>query len=683
MIRFKITLFCIALSTTSFVLSQDFKFGKVSKEELSEKVHPLDSSASASVLYRSRKVRFNYIQGVGFKVMTEVHQRVKIYTKEGFDHATISQLLYKNDSDIEFVTGLKAYTYNLENGKIEKSKMEKSAVFKTSRSKYRDEEKFTLPNVKEGSVIEYEYEISSPFYAYIDEIDLQYDIPIKKQQIAIEIPEYFMFKPLMKGYLPIAPKFGIKNGTINYTTKNRSNRYTASSNFNSGTVNFKIHTANYDMDNVPALKEEPYVNAMDNYRSGVKYELQYVQFPDEPRESFSTTWEDVIKKIYKSDSFGDQLKSGKYFKDDLEKLMAATSSESELIAAIFLHVQHRMNWNEFYGYGADKGVKKAYEERSGNIGDINLILTSMLQEAGLNANPVLVSTRDHGVPMFPTREGFNYVIASVEMNDGTVLLDATNKYTKPNLLPTRALNWYGKMIKKDGTSKTLNLIPKRVSRESVNMSVVLESNGDIKGKERKTYTDYDGYSFRNRFAAADEDDYLEKLENKYGGMEITDYGIKNKKTVGKPVMESFAFNLEGQADVIGDNIYFAPMFHLALTENPFKQEERNYPIDFTYPWQEKYVMNITLPEGYRLTSKPENMNMALIDKLGGFKYQIIDNGNSLQVMVDMKINEAVVSANYYPDLKELFKNIVEKQSEKLVLSKISSDGTAESPGKGR
>jgi len=471
MMRLNITLFCFIFSTSTLVFGQDFKFGKVSKEELEEKVYEKDSSTSAAVLYRKQSIRFNYIQGAGFKVHTEVYERIKIYNKDGFDYATVSQLLYKGKNDKESISGLKAYTYYLEEDKVVKSKMEKSAVFSTVVNKYRNEEKFTLPNIKEGCVIEYQYQVTSPFYYSIDEIDLQYDIPIKKQEISIATPEYFVFKPLMKGYLPVSPKFGKKQGKINYTTKNRNNQYTASTSFNARTINYQINTSSYEMQNVPALKEEVHVNHMDNYRSSVNYELQYVQFPEEPRESYSTTWEDVIKKIYESDSFGGQLKSGRYFKEDLEQLVSTTSSEPELAAAIFLYVQKRMNWNNMYGYHVDKGVKTAYKEQSGNIADINLILTSMLQEAGLKANPVLVSTRSHGVPLFPTREGFNYVITAVEVDGGTILLDASNKYTEPNLLPTRALNWHGKMIRKDGTSTTLNLIPKKISKEIINLSL--------------------------------------------------------------------------------------------------------------------------------------------------------------------------------------------------------------------
>ena len=240
-----------------------------------------------------------------------------------------------------------------------------------------------------------------------------------------------------------------------------------------------------------------------------------------------------------------------------------------------------------------------------------------------------------------------------------------------------------KIKKNDGTFNTLNLIPSKTSAENTRMSVQLMANGKIEGKLRKTHSDYNAYVFRNNYGSVNEDDYLEKLENKNEGKEISDYQIKNKNTLGKAVMESFAFNLDNQADVVGDKIYFSPLCHLAMDENPFKLEERNYPIDFTYPWQDRYVMNIILPDGYEVTSKPEDINLALADNKGGFKYKIVENGKSLQVMVDLKINQAVMSQEYYGAIKELFKNSVEKQTEKVILSKISSNGTADSTGKGR
>ncbi|MBU2948987.1 DUF3857 domain-containing protein [Zobellia uliginosa] len=685
MIQLRAAVLLVLLAISFSGKAQDFKFGKVSKEELQETYNPSDSSAAATVLYRNKSIRFNYNQSMGFSVSTYVFERIKIYDKEGFDYATVSQSLYKNNNDVESISGLKAYTYILENGKVEKNKMEKSAVFTLELNKYRNQQKFTLPKIKEGCVIEYEYKITSPFYYSIDEIALQYDIPIKKQEISIATPEYFSFKANMKGYLNVNPKYGVKSGKIDFTNKSRNNGGwgVTSTTYSNQSIEYKVNTSEYNMTDVPALKEEPFVNDMNNYRSSINYELQYTRFPQQLQENYATTWESVIKKIYESESFGAQLKSSKYFKDDLETLQIATSSPIELMGAIFSHVQGRMNWNNIYGYYVDKGVKTAYKEQTGNIADINLMLTAMLQEAGLCASPVLVSTRSHGVPLSPTREGFNYVIASVEIDGNLILLDATNKYTRPNLLPTRALNWFGKKIQKDGSIVSVNLFPKNLSEERVQLSVDLKENGSITGKVRHANVDYNAYLFRNKYTNSVEDDYLEKLENKNNGMEISDYTIKNKGSIGKPVLESYSFSLDNQADVVGDKIYFSPLFHLAMKENPFKLEEREYPIDFSFPWREKYTVNITIPEGYEITSLPASANMTMVDKIGGFQYQVLDNGTAVQLRVDVKINQAVISANYYNGLKELFKNIVEKQTEKVVLSKITSNGTTESSGKGR
>ncbi|MGB7395480.1 MAG: DUF3857 domain-containing transglutaminase family protein, partial [Pricia sp.] len=642
--------------------------------------HPHDPSVPAAVLYRDVNVRFSYQESRGFQIVTAVHERVKIYSKEGFDYATVTEKLYKNGSDRESLLGLKAYTYSLANGEIAEHKLNKSNVFSTNAHAYYDEEKFTLPNVQEGSVIEYEYRKSSPFFS-IDEIDLQYDIPIKRQTVTIAVPEYFYFKPNMKGYLPVAPKYKSSTGKITFHQKRRSQASGLSArqtSYSSSNVTYRIDESIYDMVDVPALNGEPYVNDMDNYRSAVNYELQYTQFPQSPREDYAGTWEKVIKTIYDSQGFGDQLNHTRYFRDDMESLLAGKTDESEKIMAIFRFVQQRMNWNGLGGYYTDKGVKDAYDERSGNIADINLMLVAMLREAGLVAKPVLISTRDNGVPIYPTREGFNYVAASVEMGGETVLLDATDKFSDLGLLPTRALNWFGKIVGDDHSFESISLFPTKPSRETVMMSAELKADGSLLGKMRNSYADYKAFSFRNENADLSEEDYLDKLENNHDGMEITEYSVQGKKDIGRPIMENIEFQLENQADVIGDNIYFSPLFQLALTQNPFTLEERIYPIDFVYPWQDRYMISIAIPAGYEISSKPEDINLMLRDNMGSFMYQTVEKVGSLQVLVDFKINSAVFSSQYYPEIKELFKKVVEKETEKVVLSKIASDGHSDS-----
>ncbi|QLG44426.1 DUF3857 domain-containing protein [Costertonia aggregata] len=672
MMKYKEILYMPFLFFTFLVVGQNHKFGKVSKEELLEKFYKKDSSAVAAVLYRNVSVSYDYVKSSGFQIITEIHERVKIYDKNGFDYATVEEKLYLSNKDNESFSGLKAYTYNWEGNEIVKSKLKSSDAFSEKTSKYYKEEKFTMPNVKEGSVIEYQYKIVSPFSYSIDEIVLQYDIPISKQEIRIVIPEYYSFKTNMKGYLSVMPKNSIKQGKINFQTKSREqNGFGATtSSFSSNSIDYTENVTEILMVDVPALKDEPYVNNMNNYRSSINYEIQYVKFPNSSGKSYTTNWEKVVKTIYDSDNFGKQLHTTKYFKDDLETVLAQYSDNGEKINAIFSYVKSHMNWNGYIGKYTDEGVKEAYKKRTGSTADINLMLVAMLKEAGFKANPVLTSTRDNGVPLFPTREGFNYVLAMVEYNGKNMLLDACNKYTEPNLLPIRTINWSGRVIDEDGSSLIVPLVPKKPSKRITAMSVTLKDNGNLEGKQREILTFYNAYLFRNNNKDISEDSYLEKKENRNNGMEISNYAIDNKEVLGKSIIETFDFYVESQADVIGEKIFFSPLFFHTENENPFKLEERNYPIDFVFPWEEKYTVNIKIPVGYKVSSMPENTKVMLPENMGMFTYQIIEKTNMLQVVVDTKLNQAVIPVHGYASLKEFYKKIVEKETEKVVLSKI-------------
>ena len=123
-------------------------------------------------------------------------------------------------------------------------------------------------------------------------------------------------------------------------------------------------------------------------------------------------------------------------------------------------------------------------------------------------------------------------------------------------------------------------------------------------------------------------------------------------------------------DVVSDKLYFSPFFHMVTDENPFKLEKREYPVDFGFPWTDKYVINIAIPEGYKVESLPTPMALALPKNLGSFKYQIQENGPSISVTASVAVNAAIISPVDYEALKEFYRQMVEKETEKVVLSKI-------------
>src|SRR5690606_9221422 len=168
------TTLIVCMTIVCFVtvsVAQNYKFGKVSEEEILQKQHPEDPTAAAAILYRETSTEFQYDQDSGWYLVMDYFERVKIYKKEGFEWATKEIDLYQSGSaSKDEISGLKAYTYNLgANNKIEEIKLRNENIFEEKTSKYLHKTKFTMPDIREGSVIEYKYTIKSPYISNIDE----------------------------------------------------------------------------------------------------------------------------------------------------------------------------------------------------------------------------------------------------------------------------------------------------------------------------------------------------------------------------------------------------------------------------------------------------------------------------------------------------------------------------------
>ena len=633
--------------TLQFVNAQQVKFGKVTKEELLEKEYAPDRSANAAILYKNQNTYFLTTNGVN-SLVTEIHERIKIYNKEGFEHATKTINLFKTRYDDELIRKIKAVTYNLKDGKIVEDKLDKDQIFKTEASYNFDQVKFTMPNVQEGSVIEFSYVIKSPFIWNIDEFQFQYDIPVKQMIAELRTPKGFHFKQTPKGYYNVFPK----------TSTNRDNR-----------IGMDVVINRYHATQVPAMKEELYVDNIDNYRSGVMFELVYVDIPGYYK-SFSQSWGDVAKTIGNSDDYKNKLDKTRSFDDELDALIAGKGTQIDKMKAIYKHVKNTITWNGRDGKYFQYGLKKALKEKKGNAADINLLLVAMLRYAGIDANPVVISTKENAIPFFPTLDRLNYVIAYAKIDDKQYFLDATEEFSDINVLPVKDYNWKGMLIDNNKMVwQQIDVISPKQSNKIYSLNLKLNEDGSCEGTYNSRFDKHSALAFRKNFKNTELDSYLSSLEEQFSGIEIDGHMVKNADVYEGPVSESFEFYDDYAADVIDEKLYFEPLGFMRMEENPFKSEERMYPIDFGYPFKDTYMVNINIPEGYMVESKPEHIVVKLPNNLGMFKYMLSENGSKINVLVNFEINRAILSADMYPILREFFKQIIAKESEKVVLAK--------------
>lgn len=667
----KLLFVLLLLVSFSKINAQNFELGKVSIEELQEKVHPTDTAAVAAILFEKGDVDFEYNQDEGFIMVTQVKTRIKIYKKEGYDWANKKVSYYIGGSSKENISFSDAITYNLVNGKIEKTKLKSDGEFDEKVNRYWGQKKIAMPNVKEGSVIEYRYKIRSGRFGELTEWSFQSSIPVNYSEFKTFIPEYFVYKPNMKGF--ISPKISVekKNKSISYSYREKiqpGGTFNASS--SQEKLEFEETKTTYSAQNMPAMKDEAYVNNIGNYTTSVSHELSIIRYPNQPFRTFSTDWNAVVKTIYDYEDFGPELNKTGYFEEDLKGVIAGLNTSEERISAILNYVKATVKWNDYTGYSCNDGVKTAYKNKTGNIAEINLMLTAMLRHAGLTANPVLVSTRSNGIALFPNRGAFNYVIAAVETSNGLVLLDASDKFSTPNVLPFRALNWIGRLIRKDGTSQEVDLMPKVASNDAVTMNYAIDENGKVSGKLRRQRTDHNAMIFRKNIEDEKEETYLEKLENDNNKIEVIEYSRANEKDVKMPVVETFSYTGSDLCEIIGGKIYVNPLLFYTQEANPFKQENREYPVDYGFPFMDKYAVNIQIPEGYKVEVLPASSVLAMEDNLGNFKFMTSQNGNTIQLSAMVQMNSAIISSEYYPTLKEFYQKMIDKQNEKIILTKI-------------
>jgi hypothetical protein len=657
-----------ALIFPALVLAQDYELGKVTIQELNQKQHATDTSAVAAIIFNKGKTYFDFVESSHFVLVTEVEAKIKIYKKEGLDWANKEIAYYIGGDEDENVFINKATTYNLVNGKIEKTKLNDEGEFKDNINKFWASKKFTMPNVKEGSIIEYKYTIKSPYFSNLQDWKFQQIIPVDYSEYKTIIPEYYSYNYFSKGSIKLNVNKEAKYRTIDILDQTSYSKRTGSMR-QADRISLSENVTIIDAKNVPALIEEDYTNNIENYLSSIQYQLASKQFPNELIKMYSETWEDVAKHINENSDFGEELKKDNYFENDYITLISGKELNNEAkITAIYNYVKNHYKWNEMNGIYTDVGVSKAYKEKVGNVAEINFTLIAMLRKAGFNAHPILLTTRSQPINLYPTTTAFNYVICGIEVGEKITFLDATDKNLKLDVLPTRALNYIGRLVRQNGTSLEIDLSPKLHSKNSVMIFASID-NQTIKGNIKEILTENRAYNFRDKNSSISEDTYLENIEKSMPGFEITEYKSENKTNESEPLKEDYNFTASNEIEVINDKLFFKPLLFFAIDENPFKQEKRDYPIDFRYPMHDSYTITYNLPLGYVVESMPEKISIATEDNLASFTFLIGNMGNKVQIVSNFYINAPLIPSDYYDSLKTFFNQVFLKMNEKIVLKK--------------
>ena len=648
------------------------KFGKELMEQLHMTSCSIDSSAHAVVLFDNGESNIKYDKAKGrFYVEIKRHTRIKILDKEGLGWADFSIPLYKSKNSREKLEIIKGTTYNLKNGKVVKTKLSRKAQFSEEVSDKLTLAKFTMPQVKVGSVVEFSYLVKSDFAYTLQHWEFQTSIPTLVSNYKVTIPEYYKYNQRMSGYEMLETEVQTSRETITFQNISAPNGL-GKRDVSYNDVHYKTEIHNFYGYNIPKLRNEPFTDNVRNYQSRIDFELQYTEFPNTARKLYASNWDSSTKELIESRNFGKEIDGARFLTEDIQSIIKELTDSNEKLLAVFSHIQGKIKWNDQYRLWTDKGIRKAYIDGYGNSAEVNLCLVASLKAAGFDAFPIALSTRSAGLihQWEVSLSKLNHVIAGVQMENRIVTLDATNSFSAPNILPLECLNGSARIID-ERRADWINLNPTSHSRSYDYLTLSISENNEVYGSVNQRFHNHSALSLYNTLIGDDDYDKLRgTLTKRYNN------GAVDSIDVFQTVLPSPVINVKYNATIsesviyAGDLIYLSPGVGLLRDSNPFVSPTRKLPINFHYPFIENQVFVYNIPEGYSIQDLPENTSFQMLDGSGIYSYKVETNDQQLTIAVNLVINKILFIPSDYNEIREFFEMLVTKNREKVVFKKI-------------
>jgi len=612
-----------------------------------------DTTANAVVIYEYGNTVVEN-KGGNIHLKTTVYKKIKILNKNGEKHATVSILLYNNSKDDleEKVKHLKAITYNINEPSVS---LNPKHIYTTLINENQKEITFTFPNIKAGSVLEYQYDLYSDYFFTFSGWSFQSDIPKVKSEFHASIPGNWNYNRRLKGLLQLS-----KNEAILEKNCFHLRNYSAD-----------CEKLTYAMEDIPAFVEEnEYSTTKNNYLAKIKFELAEIHYFDGTSKKYTTSWKETDKRLKNDENLGKQLKNKAFFSKNIPSKLFTIQDNLSRCKFIYKHIQNHYSLDEDNpSIFRNIHVKKAYKNTFGNFSEINLALISALNAAEIDAKIMVLGTRKKGFPtkLHPVMTDFNYLVAAVTINNKIYLLDASDKLLPFNMVPFEVLNSYGRVLDFENESYWQEIAPQIKTYERINATLSMDEDGLLNGSVKKIYNGYFSKFKKETIKNQSKENYISDLENENSNLEIISYNNEAIEELDKPFIENFEVEVKA-TELIGDKIYLNPFID-KYSKNPFQLEKRNYPVNFGYKINEMYMVKINIPENYIVNKTPADIAFRLPNKGGLFTVSYKKSGSVIIVFTKIKLNKTIYPTNEYVYLKEFFNQIIKTQNSLIVLEK--------------
>jgi hypothetical protein len=640
-------------SRTAFARQQspgvNIAWGEITAEELRDTSNAGDQNATAVILYEKGYVTFDE----EFRLVYNFHRRVKILTAAGYSFGTIAIPFNDEVQDVDDLEGL---TMALDaGGNVARIKLKGDDIFEEDLGNSIKRIKFTLPSLAAGCIIEYRYTMRSKNPHYFPNWNFQDSEPTRWSEFDVEIPGVF-------GYAYVSSP-GFHKFAVEASENQKKGFKTAY-----GMQIVDVARSHWVMKDAPAVREEEYMTTSDDYLAKVTFQLAQVQWPGEMPVQVLQTWEKLIEGLNDYDRFGGAIDASSDVAGLARTLTSDIADTLGKIAAIHRNLRSTVLWDGTYTLYASADAEDVLKAGKGGSADINLLLVAMLRSIGIEANPVLISTRGHGKiqGLYPMADQFNDVICAVMAGGKWIYMDATERLRPYQMLPRPALNHKGLMIR--GKAPVWVDIESGARREIETMATLaLGEDGGLSGELQLNFKGYAALGARLSLAETKPADYVKGFfESAGSSISLDSVVVENLDSIDLPLRVRASVSLPAHVQVMDTLMFFDPNI-FKIPDNPFKKEQRLYPIDYGYGIMTNTVINITLPEHFDVVERPPDVVASLANKGGSYVRQVQVAPRLIQYQTRAEIRQLVFNPNEYPSLRSMYEKMATSETEQVVV----------------
>src|SRR5258708_7423080 len=425
------------------------------------------------------------------------------------------------------------------------------------------------------------------------------------------------------------------------------------------------------MKNVSALREERFTTTLNNYVAKIEFQLSRYSFPNSIPEDKMSNWPKVSEELLKNEDFGADLnRNNGWLDDDMKGIIKGASGNLEKAQKIYAYVRDNFTCTNHYALYATSSLKTVFKNKNGNVAEINLLLTAMLNHEKIPADPIILSTRSHGFTheVYPLLTRFNYVICQARVDSLVWYLDASEPWMGFGHIPERCYNGHARIIGKDNAAPVYFEADSVMETSGTTVFISNEGKGGLNGSLQTVPGYFESCTIREKVKDKGQKEFFKALQTSYPGETIlSNTEIDSLKIPEQPV--EILYNFAIKSDSSEDLFYFNPLMAEGYKENPFKAAERRYPVEMSHAFDDTYVFNMEIPEGYAVEEMPKSAKVLFNSDEGFFEYLIVKDENNIQLRSRIKLTKATYKQEDYATLRDFFAFVVKKQSEQIVFKR--------------